>query len=1058
MFNNIKIAGIFILIVINISFSLYGQSDNNASSLIPSIPTSPQAEAFKRYGEYSINYSTGIPDISIPLYEINHRGYILPLALKYYPQALKPSNNYDVYGLGWGLSINSCISRSIESVPDELNNFKLDTHVFGNTLMSYEPNYSFFKLNFEFDRFHATLPNGIGFDFSIESDKNGNLNYLISGNNSVKICAHAYNSKIDSFTVIDNSGIKYTFSEGDAPNLKYALSEFNRTNVSWHLTRIDLPNSTEPIKFNYDYSIDDTNVAGFQDPALKITSEKKLALSSDSTRYHTEHIIRSEYIDNLQADSYKMKLLTSISYGTTKSIVLTYQNIDKTRHNYVKKIQINDVASLEVNLAMTETAMGGLPTLQHLKIARLDSVIIKNTKTSDKPQVYKCDYLYMSDTFWGIDHWGFLNRRGYHENILRNVANFNIFVEFDTGKNFPGLTSISKTSEDVSPYNKLKISRDNNDFRQPSGPSDHGVLSRLTYPTGGHTDFEFENHRFLTSTDSDGNYIYNPLKKHEALASGFRIKKITNYESDGKIAEVKNFRYGKTYAEAKGENVNFSASANITPNLHTGVGEAVVDPNIVTYMIYTSYWVALNSGTGSLPIRNMILGLDENGEHKPFLNPFIYNTMPFSRNAEYYWECVFSPANFRRLVNGRPPVIYPEVTVYYGEIGENGAYTPQNTIGKTVYKYDIYDYEDGNTVFFESVKSYENSLWYEPKSYLYNNLNEKIDYRFDGQNYKIIHKEISDWGAVYYNMQLNYQYANTWPLGYYVNTGITLNDYFLPKYVYYGSALLQSQNTTTYDLSGDSIVLSESFTYYNNFLLRQKSVLNSNGQYVADEYFYPEIKTSGTPDVIKTMVNNNMLTPIVNKVTKTRNSMYANWKDISGYKIDYKEFNSENTTFIMPEKMYELEDESYELKTEILSYTKHGNPQEAVTNDNIHTVYLWSYNYQYLIAEIKHATLYQVSNAVQSVFGTSIEGLASNANPDITMLKNLKNDANLKNAYVTTFTYGPWSKVISITDPANKTVYFDYDGFGRLTESYYFENNDTSKKRKIESQEYNFRE
>jgi len=124
---------IAILIATNIAIAATGQT-NNSMSIIPSIPTSPQAEAFSRYGEYSINYQTGVPDISIPLYEINQRGYKLPVALMYYPQPLKPGYNYDVFGHGWGLSINSCISRTIESIPDEWKDFKLETNWFNQQL------------------------------------------------------------------------------------------------------------------------------------------------------------------------------------------------------------------------------------------------------------------------------------------------------------------------------------------------------------------------------------------------------------------------------------------------------------------------------------------------------------------------------------------------------------------------------------------------------------------------------------------------------------------------------------------------------------------------------------------------------------------------------------------------------------------------------------------------------------------------------------------------------------------------------------------------------------
>lgn len=107
---------LLILTFISITFLLKGQS---MQSIAPSIPTSPQAEAIQRYGEYAINYSTGVPDISIPLYEINHRGYKLPMTLRYSPKPLKPGYIYQIFGHGWGLSVNSCISRSIEGRPDE---------------------------------------------------------------------------------------------------------------------------------------------------------------------------------------------------------------------------------------------------------------------------------------------------------------------------------------------------------------------------------------------------------------------------------------------------------------------------------------------------------------------------------------------------------------------------------------------------------------------------------------------------------------------------------------------------------------------------------------------------------------------------------------------------------------------------------------------------------------------------------------------------------------------------------------------------------------------------
>lgn len=71
-----------LLLVICFPF-LTVHADSFPGSIIPSLPTSPQAEAFRRIGEYTVNNSSGMPDIHIPLYRIEHCGYSIPLDLRY---------------------------------------------------------------------------------------------------------------------------------------------------------------------------------------------------------------------------------------------------------------------------------------------------------------------------------------------------------------------------------------------------------------------------------------------------------------------------------------------------------------------------------------------------------------------------------------------------------------------------------------------------------------------------------------------------------------------------------------------------------------------------------------------------------------------------------------------------------------------------------------------------------------------------------------------------------------------------------------------------------------
>ena len=52
------------------SFYVFAQMPQPQKFLPVLAPSSPEAAAFNRYGNYQINYFTGIPDISIPLYDI----------------------------------------------------------------------------------------------------------------------------------------------------------------------------------------------------------------------------------------------------------------------------------------------------------------------------------------------------------------------------------------------------------------------------------------------------------------------------------------------------------------------------------------------------------------------------------------------------------------------------------------------------------------------------------------------------------------------------------------------------------------------------------------------------------------------------------------------------------------------------------------------------------------------------------------------------------------------------------------------------------------------------
>jgi hypothetical protein len=120
----------------------------------------------------------------------------------------------------------------------------------------------------------------------------------------------------------------------------------------------------------------------------------------------------------------------------------------------------------------------------------------------------------------------------------------------------------------------------------------------------------------------------------------------------------------------------------------------------------------------------------------------------------------------------------------------------------------------------------------------------------------------------------------------------------------------------------------------------------------------------------------------------------------------------------------------YTVISDVLYDTK-DNVIQAKSNE-IFTTYLWSYNYQYPIAEIKNATYEDVKKAL-GYDDTQIASLGSNSSPDVSSIRNMlttyfKNQPVL----ITTYTYNPLIGMSTKTNPNGVVAYYNYDSFNLL--------------------------
>lgn len=737
--------------------------------IAPSVPTSPQAQAFQRLGDFTVENAYGIPDISIPLFEINHHGYKIPIAMRYEARPLKQGYNYDVCGHGWVLTGSSCISRTTETAPDERFNFQLSTNMF-DYLYDSNVGSTLYQFNFRHDRFSATLPDGSSFTFFIDNSQNEGFRYIVSEGRQVKITCNYNSSDIYSFTVIDEAGVKYVFDVADQAMVS-AVNPFNLYNVAWYLGSITLPNSTTPIVYSYGPTIAQQYTTGIKEPYVSL-----IRTYYPDASFYTSYPL---YVDLKESDphtNYKMRLLSSIQTGSSYVFFDYVNNSGESEYNHLKRLRAVGGPSLEYTFSYNENTINGNP------VNNLKKMVVKGTANSQDSLVYKFENYTVSSNMHNTDHWGNCN---FDSHSYPNCANINFYIECsdnltDYAINQGGLfRHIAKDPGELNPYRKLKMQGQNtvSEIRQATDPSNHGVLRSITYPNGGKTTFQFENHRFVTATDANGNYVKTKKQRRVIEGGGFRIRQIINYTADGQIADVREYRYGPTFREANTNQLNLPNLAGNNSLQHIGFGEPVVDPNVHTYAGYS------NSQSIPSDIRQMFLGEHPYGQNTSFNNPF---ETAASFETNWHWELHFSPITFRNLLHGREAVIYPEITIYHGDIGNLDNH-PENTTGKTVYKFDIYNHQDGDSSYVEPLRWYQNLHLCEESLYKKDLPTSKSDYaaqdiapdvhwkskRYETYSYQKLSSNITDY---YYHEAFSpgWEPAYTHVAQYYLGKGMSV--------------------------------------------------------------------------------------------------------------------------------------------------------------------------------------------------------------------------------------------------------------------------------------------
>lgn len=233
-------------------------------------------------------------------------------------------------------------------------------------------------------------------------------------------------------------------------------------------------------------------------------------------------------------------------------------------------------------------------------------------------------------------------------------------------------------------------------------------------------------------------------------------------------------------------------------------------------------------------------------------------------------------------------------------------------------------------------------------------------------------------------------------------------------------------------------VSSQRFYKYNNFdLLQELKIIGSNQDSVKTIYTYPFDYTS---PIMKKMKENNLLSYIVEeKQYRNKTLVYRKKNNYNSPEESLGAYINGEYYAVGSNPLIQLT--SYSNVNSVLNPTVKTNLRTGVK-----TIYLWGYNYRYIVAEIVNSNY----NDVKNIIGGKPEdfgGLYTNFSK-LDLLRTA-----LPHAQVTTYTYRPFIGMTSKTEPNGITIYYGYDNSGRLKEIYKMKN---TNKQVIEKYDYHY--
>lgn len=524
---------------------------------------SPEVSTLQKYGDYKVSTYTGVPGITLPIYNMQVGDLTVPISISYHGGGIKVEEEASRVGLGWSLNAGGTISRNILGLDDlnpyafapnsfdlfgfpvysVVNQLSIDfaahtydiTNKIGQTV---EPSMPFITLDLEPDVFYCNFL-GINNKFILQKNDTSVVFEDPSMNMKVKfnIAPYPVNDGTPAGAAGVNCTIQCTTSDGtiyyfdkfETCKTTSPTSDIPTRITAWYLTKIQSLKGAI-VNFNYTQSINS------QTYSLNHLSISKNLFSADAAS--TSYIPHSTYWTLFLSSITSSNANVYFNYDTRLDLNgdkrLTSIQIKDGNATLIKTVNLTQdyftANSPTSNSYNVQAALWGGPALdtnwlyKRLKLTALNEVSPDNQTTLTHSFEYNESLLPLKNTT-SRDHWGFFNNASNGQNLLPDLY-----------WAFPGLTvqhpggayTCSLTGPDFSSSNISYLESAHRSYWHWTGAnreidtnySRAFLLNKITYPTGGFTKFDFEQNTYdrkkSYAVDFSAPY-YNYMSQYDSI-------------------------------------------------------------------------------------------------------------------------------------------------------------------------------------------------------------------------------------------------------------------------------------------------------------------------------------------------------------------------------------------------------------------------------------------------------------------------------------------------------------------------------------------------------------